>query len=190
MAGAQAEVSLKNHLGFKAKPAKGYEVGAKLTQFMEGFKSADERYVTLDPAYSAAKWLKLGAELRHVFGGAENRLSLVPVLKAKLGSYSFDDRNKIEYRMRDKKGNSFRYRNRLKVTRNLAVSGFEFAPFASDEIFYDFSKSEFSRNEFVIGAKTKVAKQISLSVYYLLQSAIQKSWDSTHFIGAGIDVAI
>jgi hypothetical protein len=44
-----------------------------------------------------------------------------------------------------------------------------FAPFVGDEVFYDFSAKEFSRNEFSAGISKKFSPVYSADFYYLLQ---------------------
>jgi len=82
--------------------------------------------------------------------------------------FSLKDRNRIEYRIRNNKPDSVRYRNKLTAKFPIKNDGKEiFAPFVATEPFFDFTGSQFSSNEFSAGITKKLNKNLSADVYYL-----------------------
>jgi len=57
-------------------------------------------------------------------------------------SFKFDDRNRMEYRIREDRNNVWRYRNRIRVKYPVKLTRFEITPFISNEIFWALDASE------------------------------------------------
>ena len=82
--------------------------------------------------------------------------------------FSLKDRNRIEYRIRNNRADSVRYRNKLTAKFPVRSDGKEiFAPFVATEPFFDFTGSQFSSNEFSAGISKKLNKNLSTDIYYL-----------------------
>lgn len=100
--------------------------------------------------------------------GYESRFRFAVVLENKWKYFSLNDRNQIEYRLRNSRRDSVRYKNRLRfnvpVTKNKKEI---FTPFVSDEPYYDFQVRDFTRNEFFAGIGKKFSKNFSADFYYL-----------------------
>ena len=78
------------------------------------------------------------------------------------------DRNRIEDLV-GVPGDPWRYRNRLSVERPLEGLGPLVSAFASEEVFYDLSKQQWSRSRATIGVGFRAAADAELRVYYLRQ---------------------
>lgn len=100
----------------------------------------------------------------------ETRLRFALTLEKKFEKFSIKDRNLIEYRMRNSRADSTRYRNKSNFTFPFIKNKKEvFSPFLADEIYYDFSEKEFTRNEFSAGISKKFNKNLTADFFYLLQ---------------------
>jgi hypothetical protein len=98
----------------------------------------------------------------------ESRLRFAATLEKKFEKFSVKDRNLFEYRIRNSRANSSRYRNRLTFAFPVQKEKKEiFTPFVSNEIFYDFSQKNFSRNEFSAGITKKLSGNLTTDVFYL-----------------------
>lgn len=119
----------------------------------------------------------------------ENRLELQPTFRWELKGFNFSDRNRLEYRDvgDDEK---WRYRNQLKISKAVEIHGFKFAPYISNEVFYDFKKDEFNQNRASIGFLRKLSSSVSLDVYYMVRSDYSSDhWNSVNIIGTSFNVA-
>ncbi len=99
----------------------------------------------------------------------ENRVRFSAVFENKWKRFSIADRNMVEYRIRNSRPNSFRYRNRLRFSYPILKEKKEIiTPFVSVEPFYDFSIKKFSHNELFAGFSKKFNKNLTAEFYYLL----------------------
>ncbi len=98
----------------------------------------------------------------------ESRFRFAVVLENKWKYFSLNDRNQIEYRLRNSRQNSVRYKNRLRLNvpvvknkRNI------FTPFVSDEPYYDFQAHDLTRNELFAGIGKRFTKNFGADFFYL-----------------------
>lgn len=101
----------------------------------------------------------------------EHRLRFDLTASKKWSKFGLSNRNRIEYRRRNSKSDSARFRNKTKLDFPIKnEEGKErFAPFVANEPFYDFSKKEWGRNEFSVGVGKKLNSNVSAEFFYLLQ---------------------
>ncbi len=101
----------------------------------------------------------------------EHRVRFEFSIENKWKNFSLKDRNRVEYRMRNSRSNSFRYRNRIQLKIPVKRNGKEiFAPFVTEEPYYESSAKRFTRNEFAAGISKKFDKNFSADLYYMLQN--------------------
>jgi hypothetical protein len=102
----------------------------------------------------------------------EHRLRFDLTAEKKWKNFSLKDRNRIEYRIRNSKDDTTRYRNKIQLKVPVIYGdGKElFAPFAANEFYYDFRQDSWFRNEFSIGVSRKVNKSTSADIYYMRQA--------------------
>lgn len=101
----------------------------------------------------------------------ENRLRFAVTLENKFKKFSIRDRNLIEYRIRNSRADSTRYRNKFQFNYPFLKAGKElFTPFAADEIYYDFHEKEFTRNEFSVGITKKFKPNFSADFFFMLRN--------------------
>jgi len=94
------------------------------------------------------------------------RFALTPENKWK--RFSLVNRSQIEFRIRHFQKDSVRYKNRLRFDYPVKRNEKEvFTPFASNEIFYDFSVKKLSRDQFFAGIGKSFNSKFSAEFYYL-----------------------
>jgi hypothetical protein len=101
--------------------------------------------------------------------------------------FHFSDRNRAE-RLIGLPGSPIRYRNKLAIER--PVGSGRFTPFVSDEVFYDFTQSEWTQNRLEIGVGTRLNRPLKLDTYYLEHSAHKSRPLSVHAIGVTLEIQI
>jgi hypothetical protein len=83
-------------------------------------------------------------------------------------SFSLKDRNRVEYRFRNGKENSARYRNKITAKFPVRRDGKEvFAPFIATEPFIEFSDGKLSSNELSLGISKKFEHGLSADIFYI-----------------------
>jgi len=117
----------------------------------------------------------------------ENRTHTNLQFKWKAIGLTFEDRNRMEYRVRDDTEKSWRYRNKLTIALDVKWTKIQLQPFAADEVFVDFKEDELNRNRFYVGVKAKLMKHLKTSLHYLWQSS-KKGEDWVDFNIVGIDM--
>ena len=99
---------------------------------------------------------------------SENRIRFALTLENRWQRVALFDRNLVEYRIRHSRKNSTRYRNRLRFEFPVKNEGKEiFAPFVSNEPFYDFLEKKLTRNELFVGINKKFSDKFSADFFYL-----------------------
>lgn len=144
--------------------------GRNYTQLVDeriglGFDFKINKYLTLTPSY-----LYRAAQPYQNRNEFENRFRFAATVENKWTKFSARDRNLIEYRARHSRADSVRYRNKLQFNFPVHKNRKEiFAPFVSDEIFYDFDERAWTRNELTLGVSRKFTSDFSADFFYLNQ---------------------
>jgi hypothetical protein len=119
----------------------------------------------------------------------EVRLELEPNLFGRIGDFTFNDRNRGEYRWRES-GERFRYRNQLRAS--YAPLGARWIPFAWDEVLVDLSGLGLNQNRFEVGLGRMLSPTTRLDVGYMLRSREDTTgWTHDHVLNVSFffDVA-
>lgn len=136
------------------------------------------KYLTLTPGYTYLRTQPTrGKNL------SEDRLNFAATLKAPVGKFTLTDRNWFERRYRHAQGVSTRYRNRLQIEHPFRLGATQLSWFVADEVFYDWSFNEWTRNRFTIGVSRKFNKHFTGDLYYLRQNDGHSSPGDIHVIG-------
>ena len=99
----------------------------------------------------------------------ETRFRFAVVLENKWKKFSIADRNQIEYRLRNSRQDSVRYKNRFRFNYPLIKDKKElFTPFVSDEVYYDFLAKAWTRSDLFVGISKKFNNNFSTDIYYIL----------------------
>lgn len=189
----------------KSKDAKGKEI-EKLDLFFNGVlrlgnnvqNAADRRigfgfnykinkYLTFTPAYLyvAAQPAKNGRT------DYETRLRFSLTAEKKFTNFALRDRNMIEHRIRNARSDSTRYRNRFQFLYPIKKEGKElFTPFVYDEVYYDFTEKEFTRNDFSAGITKKFNKTFSADFFYLFRNTKATTLKYVNAVGVNLKFKI
>ncbi len=81
------------------------------------------------------------------------------------------DRNRGEFRFIQGQPFSTRYRNRLRLERDVQYGWLNCTPYVYDEIFYDTRYDRWTTNRYAIGAEFPIGPHVILEPYYLRQNA-------------------
>lgn len=145
--------------------------GQNLTRAVDGrigfgFDLKLNNLITLSPTY-----LYRGGEPFRNRKEYEHRIRFDLTFEKKWKAFSIKDRNRVEYRFRNSRADSVRYRNKFTLRIPVYKDGKElFAPFVAEEPFYDFSARAWSSNEFSAGISKQFNKSVSAEFFYLLKN--------------------
>jgi hypothetical protein len=151
-----------------------------------GFTYRQNKHLTFTPSYIYIAQQPVAH--RSLF---ESRLRFAVGLENRWKKFSVDDRNLVEYRFRNNSADSVRYRNKLRFVYPVKKNDKElFAPFAADEVFYDFRAKAFSRNELSFGITRRLNPNISADFFYLWQVNKTGSPHKLNVIGVNLKIKI
>ena len=112
-------------------------------------------------------------------------------LEKKFKKFSIRDRNLIEYRFRNSRSDSVRYRNRFQISYPVLKKGKEyFTPYAMDEVFYDFQAKAWTRNEFTAGISKKINSHLTAEFFYLLRNNKGNTLKYVNVFGVNLKIRV
>ena len=142
-------------------------------------------------------WLFVQANYKHSYvksGGLwieEQRPHVDVTASWKLGSFSFKDRNRFEFRMFREKENSQTYRNALTITPPVNITSFQIQPYLTEEIFIHLNQKEIVRYRIYVGLRGKIQKQIGMEIYAMLQRDDRDVlWQDTNVMGTKLKILL
>lgn len=122
------------------------------------------RYLTFRAGYRYRTGLAGGDS------GSENRGILEVTSRYSLPwQLVVSDRNQGEFRFIKGQAFSTRYRNRLRLDRDIKLASYVFTPYVFDEIFYDSRYGQWTPNRYGIGCQFPVGEHVVLEPYYRRQ---------------------
>lgn len=100
----------------------------------------------------------------------ENRLIGAATVNLPLkNKFKLSNRNQFEYKARNSRSNTWDYRNRLRLEREITVKNTKITPFSSVEFFYN-EKTKWYRSRIAVGLHKKITEKLSGEIYYLRQN--------------------
>ena len=118
-------------------------------------------------------------------------IEMLFIPKIKLDRFDVSDANKIERRFYESVPDRWMYRNLLLVAYPTKIGNFEFAPYISDEIYYDFEIDKMNLNWVTVGANKKINKYFTVGFYYRDETSrvgISSKWVTNHILGTNVTV--
>lgn len=98
----------------------------------------------------------------------ETRLDAGATLSKTWSKFSFRDRNLFEHRFRNGRADLNLYRQRIQISRPVTFNKKElFAPFISEEGYYDLQLKSWVQNEFYAGITRRLNKKTSIDIAYV-----------------------
>lgn len=151
-----------------------------------GFDYQLNKYVFFTPSYIYIAQKSAAGATEY-----ESRLRFAVNLENSWKKFSVDDRNLVEYRFRNSRSDSARYRNRLRFRFPIKKDKKEFfVPFAANEIYYDFQEKTFTRNELSVGVSRKLNSSITADFFYLLRINKSDSPKQLNVFGVNLTIEI
>jgi hypothetical protein len=154
------------------------------------------QYSEMGLSYRCSGWFDLGLNYRQIYEKKgevwreENRPHINATFKWSWSDFKFEDRSRLEYRVREGKDDVFRYRNRLTLKLRLKWGNFNVQPYVADEIFLDFDEGELNRNRLYLGANGNLGKGLKAEAYYLWQTSKSKGrWGDYNILGTKLKAA-
>jgi len=179
---------INNKLYFQLKPK--IEARNDMSEFyywevVTGFKYKYHKNIDLGLFHLYAQEDKASGLL-----SKENRARVEATVKWKLGNFKWSDRSRYEFRYVDTASKS-RYRNRIKIAKEVSMGDIKFTPYISNEFFVDFKADEFNQNRGTIGFEKKLTDNIKGGLYYTIRSDKKGSdWNERHILGTTFSISI
>ena len=147
-----------------------------------GFDYTVNKYITLSPSYIYRAGQPYRGRKEY-----EHRVRFDLSLEKKWSYFSIKDRNRVEYRIRNSRGDSVRYRNKIQLKIPVKQNDKEiFAPFVADEPYYDFRENAWTRNELSAGISKKFNNNVSADFFYLWQRNRGNAFKNVNAFGVNL----
>jgi len=141
---------------------------------------------SISPSY----YYRSGEEIRGR-RDTEHRIRMEVNYEKKWRPFSIKDRNRIEFRVRNSRSDSVRYRHKFTFAVPIRRDGKEvFGVFAATEPFYDFSAKKWSRNEFSAGISRKLSSNVSAEFFYLRQDNSSGTIRAINALGMNLKIRV
>jgi hypothetical protein len=151
-----------------------------------GFDFRVNKFLTLTPAYlyrAGQPYLN-----RKEF---ESRFRMAATLGKSWTKFSVRNRNLLEYRLRNSRSDSVRYRNRTQLSVPVRKNDREIvAPFVSNEVFYEIRDNVWTRNELILGISRKLNANASADFFYLYQRNRDRILRNLNALGVNLKFTI
>jgi hypothetical protein len=95
-------------------------------------------------------------------------------------------RNQLEYRDLEDDQDRWRIRERITVKRPVQVGQLSVVPFASEEVFYDFTAEQMNQNRVAAGLSVPWRKRMTLTVFYMNKAERDGDWSSVNVLGTEV----
>jgi hypothetical protein len=119
----------------------------------------------------------------------EHRIRFDLTYQKKWKTFAIKNRDRVEYRSRNSRSDSVRFRNKFTFLVPVKKGGNEiFTPFASTEPYYDFSAKNWSSHEFTAGIARKLSKSVSAEFFYVRRD--NRNGAPRHINGVGANFKI
>ncbi len=154
----------------------------------------------LGSTFHAHKYLDLATAYRYIqtkdsSGEWSNNdthyIELIAIPKTKFAGFDLSDANKIEYRFIENARDRWFYRNLITVAYPAKIFAFEFTPYVSNEIYYDFEIDKMKQNWVTIGANKKISKNITAGLFVrneAVRAGTSSKWTTAHILGSNVTV--
>ena len=117
-------------------------------------------------------------------------LSAGATIKFPIRRFVVSSRSQFERRFRSPQVDSNRYRHRMRIETPVKIGERKFNVFVSNEMFYDFRQSEWTRNRFAAGMNKKLSKNLSYEWYYMRQNDGRSRPGDLHILGSILKVQL
>lgn len=158
-----------------------------------------ETHVGLD--YKAFRYLAVGAEYQQIatsrwkkkqnmwYWDSVPRIYATPQFTFK--GFLTEDRNMLEFRIKQQAEDTLRYRNMVTVTAPWKWTPLEFQPYTANEVFFETTRNGFVEDRFFSGFKVHWWGPVYGSIFYLRQSAKSPAakWTALNILGTSLKIS-
>ncbi len=116
---------------------------------------------------------------------------MIIIPKVTVRGFNLSDANKFEYRVIENSTDRWVYRNLATVAYPTKIGNFEFTPYISDEIYYDFEINKMNLNWATIGANKKITKNLTVGLYYRNEASrtgTTSKWVTNNILASNITI--
>ncbi len=92
------------------------------------------------------------------------------VVSWKWHEFAFSNRSRMEFRIKEKPGDEWRYRDLFKIKAPVKWTKYEIRPYIADEFYVDFYGDKINTNRLYAGFEFKLHKNLKGDIFYLWQS--------------------
>jgi hypothetical protein len=118
----------------------------------------------------------------------EHRLEKILTLKGSWIGFKGSVGTRFEYRSIDA-DERWRWREKFKISRSMAIGEFKFSPYVSEELFYDFLIDKYNQNRAAVGLTKKLSSNTELDLYYMYKASLQSvGWAGVNVFGTGMTI--
>ncbi len=153
-------------------------------------------------AYQAAKYLAVGADYLQVrqtrtlgkkdiwYWEERPRIYATPQIKIK--GFNLENRNLLEFRIKQKTEDSLRYRNMTTLTAPWKLTKLEIQPYAANELFFESNRNGLVEDRLYGGLKYHLWHELYGSLFYLRQFSKNSAakWKESNILGIGIKISL
>jgi hypothetical protein len=152
-----------------------------------GFDLKLNKYFSFTPTYVYRR----GEPFRNVdLREFEHRLRFDLTVGNKWKDFSLKHRTRVEYRIRNSRRDSVRYRNKFTFALPVRKDDKEiFSPYVAEELYYDFSLKALTTNEITAGIARKLSKDVSAEFFYVRRD-VWALGARAHINGIGSNIKI
>jgi hypothetical protein len=121
----------------------------------------------------------------------EHRLRFEATYSHKFKHFAIKDRNRVEYRIRNSRSDSVRYRNKFTFSVPWNRDTKEvITPYIATEPYYDFTAEEWSRNDLSFGFTKKLSDKVSGDFFYNWRHNRRGLPGDVHAVGFNLKVKL
>lgn len=117
---------------------------------------------------------------------SENRLLLPLIIGWTAKPWLFQLRNQLEYRDLEDDQDRWRFRERITVKWPVQVGQLSVVPFASEEVFYDFTVERMNQNRAAVGLSVPWGKHMTWTMYYANKADRDGDWSTVNVLGTEV----
>jgi len=139
-----------------------------------------QSFLRTGPVFFATPWMFLALhgtiqsdKLKTGVHDQEARVEFEPNFFGRVGDFTFNDRNRFEYRWRES-GHRYRYRNQLRINYAPVGANSKWVPFVWDEVLVDLSGFGVNQNRAQIGLGRVIGDGTRIDLGYMVRSR----WDA------------
>lgn len=186
----------------KTKDSKGKDVARLSLLFFGTLRLGQNRAVPVDKRVGTGFELRLNDSFTftptYLYRSAnpgrnvkeyEHRIRFDLTYQKKWKHVAIKNRDRVEYRVRNARSDSVRFRNKFTFSVPVKRDGSEiFTPFITTEPYYDFSAKNWSAHEFTAGIARKLSKSVSAEFFYVRRD--NRTGAPRHINGLGANFKI